>query len=239
MAVKRLNREKGRINVSSRVMSDKLLHYRDIWIFTEGGKTEPLYFGEIKHRICIDPMNRKGRNYNIVACNSGGNGVLKKARAEYRNNICFCDEADVFLVFDKDDISDAAFDGLVSNIENMSTSKHRWHAIWSNECFELWYLLHFEKVTSDIGRNRYFSKLDKYFSLNGVGNYGKNRNDIYGILLKIGNAGKAMINARWLKDRFCHDKPSCSVPCTNMAELMDCLIPLLPEEDRKLLLNIS
>ena len=239
MAAKRLNDNRGRFGLSARVMSDKLWHYRDIWIFTEGGKTEPLYFGEIKKRICIDPMNRKGRNYNIVACNSGGNGVLKKAMAEYRNNICFSDEADIFLVFDKDDISAAAFDMLVATIESMSTSKHRWHAIWSNECFELWYLLFFESVTSDMGRSRYFSKLNRYFILNGVGAYVKNRNDIYGVLLKIGNAGKAMANARWLKDRFRHDKSSRSVPCTNMTELMDCLIPFLPEEDRKLFLNIS
>ena len=40
----------------------------------------------------------------------------------------------------------------------------KYKVAWSNECIELWFLLHFQDVQVNIGRSEYLKRLEKYCS---------------------------------------------------------------------------
>jgi len=66
---------------------------------------------------------------------------------------------DVWCVFDRDSFPESnyarAFD---------LARTHRFHVAWSNEAFELWYLLHFNYIDAGIPRRQYAEKLATHFS---------------------------------------------------------------------------
>jgi hypothetical protein len=62
---------------------------------------------------------------------------------------------EVYCVFDRDDHE--SYQQAFDLIKGENSIK----AIWSNECFELWYLLHFEFRNSGMGRKEIYSKLNK------------------------------------------------------------------------------
>lgn len=63
-----------------------------------------------------------------------------------------------------------------------STDDIQYHAIWSNQCIELWYLLHFGYFHSDIHRQGYWPKLTEWLKNIEAGEYTKGRPDMYKIL---------------------------------------------------------
>lgn len=100
-----------------------------------------------------------------------------------------------------------------------------YHAIWSNQCIELWFLLHFSFMQSDLHRTSYWPKLTEILTALGYGEYKKNRTDMYQILLPYMDA--AIANAEKL-DRVNEGKlPSASAPGTKVYELVKKLKPYL------------
>lgn len=76
----------------------------------------------------------------------------------------------VWIVFDKDDIPLDKFDNAIKSAEQLG-----WHVAWSNDSFELWYLLHFEFLNAAIDREEYKVKLTQYMQTSGIqGKYEKN-----------------------------------------------------------------
>lgn len=64
---------------------------------------------------------------------------------------------------------------------------------WSNECFELWYLLHFQQVSTSLRRIEYGKLLKSHFKKLGI-KYSKNKSGLFILLLNcLENAKK---NAR-------------------------------------------
>jgi hypothetical protein len=70
---------------------------------------------------------------------------IKKRRAEGLPDYYY-----VWLVFDKDEIPDGEFNRVIDMMPELSGKKKagarsiaQWECAWSNEAFELWYLLHF------------------------------------------------------------------------------------------------
>lgn len=63
----------------------------------------------------------------------------------------------VFVVFDKDSFENNAFNNAIYRCEEVSMIP-----IWSNESFELWYLLHYIYTDAQIGRDDYCAKLNAY-----------------------------------------------------------------------------
>lgn len=126
-------------------------------IVCEGKKTEPNYFEAIQR---ILPRNMlqltirgTGRNtLSLVAYTQ--NMVAERCRAgepPYNN---------VWVVFDKDSFRNDLFDNAIAAINSNSNSKVKWQAAWSNEAFELWYILHFSAQTGGgLSRNAYKKKL--------------------------------------------------------------------------------
>ena len=67
--------------------------------------------------------------------------------------------AAVWCVFDRDSFPAKNFNRAFDLARG--ADMHDVHIIWSNECFELWYLLHFEFVVAGIGRNELYAKLSE------------------------------------------------------------------------------
>ena len=111
---------------------------------------------------------------------------------------------------------------------NLSTEETQYHAIWSNQCIELWFLLHFGFFQSDIHRSEYWPKLTEWLKNIGQGEYAKGRKDMFQVLWPF--MDYAIANAERL-DKLNEGKPPASAaPGTKVHELMS------PENQRLLLL---
>lgn len=157
-------------------------------IICEGTKTEPNYFDSLKEEI-----NQKFKNRISLKIHPSGKGrmkALKEAKKIVRDSINHISH--VWLVYDKDDFPKDDFDNVVSacnelnsqnNILDEDELKTEYHTLWSNECIEFWFLLHFIDLKSDIDRKEYINKINEQFEENGIDiKYTKNSREIYSIL---------------------------------------------------------
>ena len=110
---------------------------------------------------------------------------IKKIVSKLDNNF---DE--VYVVFDKDSFKPDNFDNAINKIEAMTTSDCKYCALWSNECIELWFVLHFEYLQSQLTRNDYFKKLEEYLDIK----YDKNIIDIAKIIIDKGGSSEKAIS---------------------------------------------
>ncbi|MCX6030999.1 MAG: RloB family protein [Chloroflexi bacterium] len=112
-------------------------------IVCEGEKTEPNYFRSF--RVPRDVVDVRGLGDNTL-------NLVKKA-LELRQD----DDYDqVWCVFDRDDFPTQNFNAAVELAGNSGL-----HVAYSNEAFELWYLLHFNYHDTAISRRDYITKLSK------------------------------------------------------------------------------
>ncbi|WP_249170331.1 RloB family protein, partial [Porphyromonas levii] len=89
----------------------------------------------------------------------------------------------VWVVFDKDDFTD--FNEAIQ----LATS-YSFQRAWTNEAFELWYLLHFQYLDAGISRHNYIEKLQGEVRKHPrYENYEYKKNDVsvYKMLTTIGN----------------------------------------------------
>ena len=133
----------------------------------------------------------------------------------------------VWIVYDTDDFPADHINKTAELCVSESTEETTYHAIWSNQCIELWFLLHFSFMQSDLHRSSYWPKLTEILSAQGLGTYEKNRADMYQILFPYMNA--AIANAEKL-DKINDGKlPSASAPGTKVHVLVKKLKPYLIE----------
>lgn len=156
---KRLDRKKE----GSRASYDRIL------IVSEGTKTEPNYFGEIccAHRIpTANVVVQPGRDGTSPL------QVVKYAKQLFEKGDHHCGVERrafewVYAVFDKDD--HASYEEAIKLAEDLDRrlpndlrKNVRFLAVASVPCFELWLLLHFEKVQAPILRNEVSDRLKHY-----------------------------------------------------------------------------
>lgn len=109
-----------------------------IHIYCEG-ESEKLYLNSLRDLIGI-----KGRHKLVVSSErKQGLGLYNYVKTKYKNHDFEYSPVTIILVVDKDDTS----------IDELRKLKNKcveagYLLIFSNICFELWLLLHFEKVTS-------------------------------------------------------------------------------------------
>lgn len=202
--------------------SNRVLQPEYHLIVTEGTETEPAYFGAIR-----DIINKKYQGkIKLVVCGEGDNtlSLLNKARKRA--------EADpngykhVWVVYDTDDFPSEHIDTTAQLCRELSTDDIiTYHAIWSNQCIELWFLLHFSYMQSDLHRNEYWPKLSYWLQRIKAGNYSKNRTDMYQLLRS--RMDTAIINAKRLDEENVGKPPSLSAPGTKVYELIEQLKPYL------------
>ncbi len=126
----------------------KRKQYSFIYIFTEGTKTEPIYFESKKSEIRRNDIKIeiKGSGYNTVSLVDYVLDFIKENKIDLTIDECW-------VVFDKDDFVED-FDNAINKAETNDLK-----VAYSNEAFELWFLLHFSFMSSAIGRKDYNKKV--------------------------------------------------------------------------------
>lgn len=131
----------------------------------EGQETEPNYFAEIKNLLPRDIMIvAKGDGRNTLSLVEWAEHEANKLKANYQA----ADE--VWIVMDRDSFPAHNFDNAIT-----SAGAKGFELAWSNECFELWILLHFENVFTSLPRQDIYQKLSVIFGFN-YEREGKNKN---------------------------------------------------------------
>lgn len=194
-------------------------------IVTEGTNTEPAYFGAVR-----DTVNRRYRGkVQLDIFGEGDNTLSLLERARQRKRMSPYVYKHVWVVYDTDDFPARHIDKTAILCKEISTEETEYHAIWSNQCIELWFLLHFGYMHSDLHRNAYWPKLSECLERIDAGCYRKNREDMYTILCPY--IGFAIHNAKRLDAENAGKPPSQSAPGTKVFELIEKLSPYLLAED--------
>ena len=104
----------------------------------------------------------------------------------------------IWCVYDKDSFPARDFNGVEQRARQLSRVNPdlQYHAAWSNECIEFWFLLHFAYYTSNNHRTEYISFLNDKFRELGIGKYQKNMKNIFEILMEKGNPKLAIRYAK-------------------------------------------
>ena len=192
-------------------------------IITEGTDTEPAYFGAMK-----DIINSAYPDRIQLSIHGAGDNTLNLFQKAKQLVLASANGyKHVWIVYDTDDFPADHINKTADLCASESTEETIYHAIWSNQCIELWFLLHFSFMQSDLHRNSYWPKLTEILSAQGLGTYEKNRADMYQILFPYMNA--AIANAEKL-DKINDGKlPSASAPGTKVHVLVKKLKPYLIE----------
>ncbi|MBD2454679.1 RloB domain-containing protein [Nostoc sp. FACHB-87] len=137
--------------VATRELNERFL------IICEGDKTEPNYFKSF--RVPKDVIDVRGLGANPSKLVEKAKEL--KAQGDYDQ---------VWCVFDRDDWPKQDFNNAIANAE-----REGFKVAYSNEAFELWYVLHFEFLNTGLPRKDYSAKLDKFLQKK----YQKNSSTIY------------------------------------------------------------
>ena len=143
-----------------------------IHIFHNGAVAEQSYFEDFKVFLAKQDAWVNITNYHKRTQGKAPWQVIDEA-----SKLDLRDEEDqIWCVFDVDDFlknNPAKFE------EGLKKAKdHNISVAWTNECFELWLLLHFEQVSTTIPRKDYEKKLKPHFKKIRI-NYAKNFRDAF------------------------------------------------------------
>lgn len=185
-------------------------------IVCEGTRTEPLYFRAMADRInALYCSEVEQPRVTVVGAGKNTRSLLHFARrlAARRPETEL-----IWLVYDRDDFPGDDFDNTQYAAAAIAGPPH-YRVAWSNECIELWFLLHFQDLHADIGRANYRALLRRYFP------YEKNLPDLYQRLAPYTAA--AIRRARALLADCGHLPPSRCCPATRVHELVEFLTAYL------------
>lgn len=191
-------------------------------IISEGTKTETVYFNSIKKQIhdrfkeniIIDKID-----IDIIGTGRGTMEVVNYA-LKSRNRHTY---SQVWVLIDKDQFTD--FDQAIKKAEEEDLS-----VAWSNQSFELWYLLHFQSVSSGMDNKHLTDRLSTHLQQNGIIRepYSKSKpityNNLKGnVLLAIERSDRLLIEHETLRNTI----PSKMNPATTVQNLVRLLLPYL------------
>ena len=151
----------------------------DIIFFCEGQQTEPSYFEGFKRYIEESPIYRDMVLIEIEPCQAETMRVIGKAEKFVKKNKL--EKGQIWCVYDKDSFPAKDFNGVVHRAEqlNQINPDIKYHAAWSNECIEFWFMLHFAYYVSNNHRTEYIKFLNDKFQELGIGKYQKNMKNIF------------------------------------------------------------
>lgn len=162
-------------------------------IVCEGEKTEPNYFRAFTERWS------EVKEIKVAGCGCSTCQLIieaKKLREKLeRERMVPFDR--VWLVFDKDEFKD--FNKAIADAK-----KEGMNCAWSNQAFELWYVLHFQYLDTGVDRKQYIEMIEdkvRKASKSKTFKYKKNDVGFYQILHEHGNEDFAFKNAEKLRNR--------------------------------------
>jgi len=183
-------------NNSSRGYSVRKVNTREIrqrfLIVCEGEKTEPNYFRSFRAPTVVIDIQGLGKNPSR----------LVKSAKEKNNQE---DYDQVWCVFDRDSVTQEDFNNAINNAKSQGFG-----VAYSNEAFELWYILHFEFLNTGITRSDYINKLTSLLGWT----YQKNSEAIYEELFD--KQATAIKNAENLLKQYDPHNPARDNPSTTV-----------------------
>ena len=116
-------------------------------ILCEGKSTEPHYFNAFRLATAT---------VRALPVTSGDAMAIVRAAIKRRatENASGTEYGHYWVVFDKDETLDATFNAAIALAEN-----NGFQVAYSNQAFELWFLLHFNFVSGPMHRNQYSDRL--------------------------------------------------------------------------------
>jgi RloB-like protein len=173
-------------------------------IFCEGEETEKNYFEAFRKRAKVEEFKVLGTGRNT------------KSLVAYALKLRKLDEyavyEEVWFVFDKDSFTLEQFNTAIQQAHSKDMK-----VAYSNEAFELWYLLHYEYCVSALDRASYKARLTKYLGKE----YKKNDPSMYEILRS--RQDKAIENAKKLIQIHTSNSPAEHNPVTLVYQLVESL----------------
>jgi len=161
----------------------------------------------------------------VVGCGMATKRLLKEAKEIRDKEQTPFDSC--WLVFDKDDFKD--FNQAIREATDAG-----FKVAWSNESFELWYLLHFRYHNTALGRDECTKALEEEIrKCDPKFKYEKGGSDMYTILSQHGDQDQAIECARKLRGNYTDENFAKHNPCTRVDELVKVLTD--PEERKKIL----
>lgn len=200
------------------------------YIFCEGQQTEPQYFNGFKKYIESNPIYKDMVLIEIEPCGAETMRVIGRAEEYVKKNKI--DKGQIWCVYDKDSFPPERFNGVIEKAESLNriNPNVHYHAAWSNECIEFWFLLHFSYYTSNNHRSEYIEFLNNKFNELGIEKYAKNMNNIFDILLEKGSPKLAIRYAKRIINEHQGTVPTMIAPGTTVYKLAEELAKYLPEE---------
>lgn len=116
-------------------------------IVCEGENTEPEYFSAF--RLTSATIKAVGKGLGTMSLVNEALAI-RKAEKDRGKSFDYC-----WVVFDKDDYND--FDESIAY-----ANENGFNVAYSNQAFELWFLLHFSLYHGALHRNKYAEKLSKH-----------------------------------------------------------------------------
>ena len=160
-------------------------------IVCEGEKTEPNYFRAFTERWS------EVKEIKVAGCGCSTCQLIieaKKLREKLeRERMVPFDR--VWLVFDKDEFKD--FNKAIADAK-----KEGMNCAWSNQAFELWYVLHFQYLDTGVDRKQYIGMIeDKVMKASKSKTFKYKKNDVgfYQILQEHGDEEQAIKRAQKLR----------------------------------------
>ncbi len=192
----------------------KRVERKAVLIALEDTKSSKYYFNAL--------LKDKGfRGEVIIASHKGTNpkNVLLALKEHKKQNPKTEFEKE-WLVIDRDDWSKDEFNGAIEIARKSNIC-----VAFSNEAYELWILLHFEKITAYTSRSDLLKKVNSHFKTSFGKEYLKSDQDIYGLI--IGTQKDAIKNAEELITKHLSDHgkldPHEQNPLTMIHQLILCL----------------
>lgn len=186
-------------------------------IVCEGQKTEPHYFSSFNsvlppYTLDIETQGEGCDPLGVVDAAI----ELRRTSSKPLNS--------VWAVFDKDDFPPSRFRQAIEKAD-----KHGIKCAWSNEAFELWYVLHFHYRNTPMSRTEYQKCIEKEMNQKmferdgkkGKFSYRKNAKDMHDLLLKYGDEAQAIKWGKKLSESFNNTEYAKHNPCTMVFRLVD------------------
>lgn len=184
---------------SPRVINIRKLRERFL-IVCEGEKTEPLYFDDFRVAKSVKVV---GIGFNTVSLVQKAIEIRDESEDKFDQ---------VWCVFDKNSFSNENFNSAID-----LATRNEIKAAYSNEAFELWYLLHFRYSDSALSRDLYADMLSKFLGFS----YNKQAPGMYDHLED--RRSDAIRNAHRLLTSYEPHIPARDNPCTTVYLLVQAL----------------
>lgn len=200
----------SRIVGKPRSYSDRIVDTREslpkFLIICEGEKTEPNYFKAFRiPTLSVEDIRVIGLGDNTISLVEKAKEIKEKYNPDY-----------IWCVFDRDSFPPDDFNSAI-----ISAYNNGMYVAYSNEAFELWYLLHFNYYDAAMSRKSYEERLNKLLKHQ----YKKNSLTMYQELQD--KQPTAIKRATKLLRQYEPNRPEKDNPSTTVYLLVQCLNALV------------